>query len=92
MSTNHPNYLNYSRHRAGSRVRRTLDADYKKDKETSQPYSEHQAPNINIQMASNLSLSVHDGEINSKHGEHQIHQVSFNGYGLVSVTKSQEIK
>eukprot|EP00090_Calanus_glacialis_P004138 TRINITY_DN13065_c0_g1_i3.p1 TRINITY_DN13065_c0_g1~~TRINITY_DN13065_c0_g1_i3.p1 ORF type:complete len:239 (+),score=50.25 TRINITY_DN13065_c0_g1_i3:246-962(+) len=74
MSTHHQNYLNYSQHRVGSSMRRTLYGNYKKDKKKSQPYSDHQAPNINNQMAVNLSLSVHNSEIHPKHGGHQIHQ------------------
>ena len=46
MSTHHPNYLIYSRYRVGSSVRRTLHGNYKKDKETGQPYADHQAPNL----------------------------------------------
>ena len=60
--------------------------------EASQPYTDHQAPNLNNQMAGNLSLSVHNREIHPKHGGHWIHQVSFNEYDMISVTNRHEIE
>ena len=84
MSTHHPKYQNYNRHRAGLSVRRTRHADYKNDKPADQPYSDHQAHNLTNQMALNLSLS---GQARP-----WIHQVSCNGYVMIRVMQSHEIE
>jgi len=64
MSTPHRNYPHYTRHRAGSSVRRTLHDNYQRDRETSQPYPDYQALN---QMA-------HGREVHTKYAGHQVHQ------------------
>ena len=60
----------------GQGVRKTLHADYKNDKK----YSDHQAPNLSNQMASNLSAQA----------RHGIDQLGFNGYVMMSVKQRHQ--